>query len=176
MLIQVPWREPGDSNYYFDRTAKSFAGALRSAGVESRKVIFETRPPIGLSAQAEKGMKGSARISLGLETGRKMFEAIHEAFGGDTIAGFCVAGGSTKGDLPTAMEDDTQNAVRQGIRSCARQTWGFDVCFWEMGAKLMLQPKVGRLWGNGQGGRDAARELFRVNAGDLADEIKAGIS
>jgi hypothetical protein len=40
----------------------------------------------------------------------------------------------------------------------------------------MLQPKVGRLWRhNGQDGRDAARELFCVNARDMADEIKAGL-
>ena len=69
------------------------------------------------------------------------------------------------------MEDDTQNAVRQGMRQCARRRWGFDVCFWEMGAKLMLQPKVGRLWGHTQAERDAARELFRVNAEDMAEEI-----
>ena len=40
-----------------------------------------------------------------------------------------------------------------------------------MGAKLMLQPKVGRLWGQSQAGRNAARELFRVNAEDMAEEI-----
>ena len=43
-----------------------------------------------------------------------------------------------------------------------------------MGAKLMLQPKVGRLWASQtRAGRDAARELFVVNAEDLADEISA---
>jgi len=74
------------------------------------------------------------------------------------------------------MQDDTQDAVRQGIRSKAAEEWGYDLCFWEMGAKLMLQPKVGRLWRhNGQAGRDAARELFCVNARDMADEIKAGL-
>ena len=99
-----------------------------------------------------------------------MFEVIQQAFG-DTIAGFCVAGGSTKGDIPLAMEDDTQNAVRQGIRQGAQAQWSYDVCFWEMGAKLMLQPKVGRLWGHTQVERNAARELFRVNANDMAEEI-----
>ena len=100
-----------------------------------------------------------------------MFEVMQEAFDGTTIAGFCVAGGSTKGDLPPAMEDDTQHAVRQGIRHRARERWGYDVCFWEMGAKLMLQPKVGRLWGHTQAERDAARELFRLNAEDMAREV-----
>ena len=85
-----------------------------------------------------------------------------------------MAGGSTKGDLPQAMEDDTQHAVRQGLRQRAREHWGYDLCFWEMGAKLMLQPKVGRLWASQtRAGRDAARELFVVNAEDLADEISA---
>jgi len=176
VLIQVPWREPGDdSNEYFEQAIQSFADALKDATVESKRVVLETRPPIGVSAQEEKGLPMTTRISLGLETGRKMFEVIEEAFHGDTIAGFCVAGGSTKGDLPTAMEDDTQNGVRQGMRNCAQQRWGYEACFWEMGAKLMLQPKVGRLWGNTQSGRDAARELFRVNAEDMADEIKAGV-
>ena len=40
-----------------------------------------------------------------------------------------------------------------------------------MGAKLMLQPKVGRLWGHTQAERDAARELFRLNAEDMAREV-----
>lgn len=173
VLIQVPWRESGDcSNDYFEQAVKSFAGALKNARVESKRVILETRPPIGVSAREERGLRGTTRISLGLETGQKMFEAIDEAFDGDKIAGFCVAGGSTKGDLPTAMEDDTQNAVRQGMRRCAQQQWGYELCFWEMGAKLMLQPKVGRLW---RTGRDAARELFLLNAHDLADEIKEDI-
>jgi len=176
VLIQVPWRETGgDSNDYFKQAIKCFANALRDARVESKQVILETRPPIGVSTREERGLAGTMRISLGLETGRRMFDAIEEAFDGDTVAGFCVAGGSTKGDVPTAMEDDTQNAVRQGMRQLARVRWGYDLCFWEMGAKLMLQPKVGRLWGNAQVGRDAARELFCVNAEDLADEIKDGI-
>ena len=73
------------------------------------------------------------------------------------------------------MEDDCQHAVRQGMRQCARVKWGYDLCFWEMGAKLMLQPEVGRLWGDDRrGGPDAACELFRANAEGLADEIKAG--
>ena len=102
-----------------------------------------------------------------------MFELIRTAFAGEMIPGFCVAGGSTKGSFPTAMEDDTQNAVRQGIRRRARERWGYEFCFWEMGAKLMLQPKVGRLWGHTGVERDAARELFRLNARDLAEEIVA---
>ena len=176
VLIQVPWREPRVSNDYFRQAVNSFAAALKNARVESKRLLLETRPPIGVSAREEKGSRVNTRQSLGLQTGRMMFETIKEAFGGDTIAGFCVAGGSTKGGLPTAMEDDTQNAVRQGMRQCARQQWGYDVCFWEMGAKLMLQPKVGRLWGKSQSGRDAARELFRVNAEDMADEIKTSLT
>ena len=117
-------------------------------------------------------MSASDRVSIGLATGQKMFDIIEEAFGGDTITGFCVAGGSTKGNVHTAMEDDTQNAVRQGIRQGAQRKWGYDLVFWEMGAKLMLQPKVGRLWDKTSGRRDAARELFSVNAEDLADEIQ----
>ena len=69
------------------------------------------------------------------------------------------------------MEDDTQNAVRQGIRYLAREYWDYDFCFWEMGAKRMLQPQVGRLWRKGDGGRNVARRLFCVNAQDMADEI-----
>jgi len=171
VLLQVPWRDGAEaSSAYFAQAVGSFASALRGAGVESKRLLLETRPPIGLSAQEERAMPGTARAALGFETGRHMFDAIAEAFGGETIAGFCVAGGSTKGDLPTAMEDDCQNAVRQGMRQRARQRWGYDLCYWEMGAKLMLQPKVGRLWASQtRAGRDAARELFVVNAEDLAD-------
>ena len=177
ILLQVPWREPGGlSNDYFDKAVQGFASALETAGVESERLLFETRPPIGISAQEERGLGGKERIQLGLETGRAMFQSIDEAFGDGGLAGFCVAGGSTKGKFPTAMEDDTQNAVRQGMRQYARQEWGYDLCFWEMGAKLMLQPKVGRLWKNGLAGQAAARELFCLNAQDLADEVKAEIS
>ena len=176
VLLQVPWREPRDSVDYFVKAVRCFAGALSTAKVDPKRIIFETRPPIGMSSQQERSLSGSERISLGYETGLKMFEAIVAAFDGETVAGFCVAGGSTKGNYPTAMEDDTQNAVRKGIRDSACQKWGYEVCFWEMGAKLMLQPKVGRLWGsNTQSGRDAARELFRVNAEDMAIEIKSGL-
>ena len=171
VLLQVPWRE-GDAINYFEQAVTSFAGSLRNTKVESNGLFFETRPPIGISAQEERGMSASDRVSIGLATGQKMFDIIEEAFGGDTIAGFCVAGGSTKGNVPTAMEDDTQNAVRQGIRQGAQRKWGYDLVFWEMGAKLMLQPKVGRLWDKTSGRRDAARELFSVNAEDLADEIQ----
>ena len=55
-----------------------------------------------------------------------------------------------------AMEDDTQDAVRQGIRKGARTKWGYDICFWEMGAKLMLQPEVGQ-----HGGRRSIRSIGR---------------
>lgn len=163
---------------------KSIANELQMVGVDCNKVFLETRPPIGISAQEEEGMSTILRQEVGLKTGQTMFDAIKIAFQGgattysrsNNIAGFCVAGGSTKGEFPTAMQDDTQNAVRQGIRSKAAEEWGYDLCFWEMGAKLMLQPKVGRLWRhNGQAGRDAARELFCVNARDMADEIKAGL-
>lgn len=171
VLLQVPWREPGESSDYFASAVKCFAAALRGANAESRRLLLETRPPVGLSAREERGLSGTDRTSLGLATGRGMFDAIDEAFGGDTIAGFCVAGGSTKGDVPTAMEDDTQDAVRQGIRERARRKWDYDVCFWEMGAKLMLQPEVGRLWGDGGARRNAACELFRANAEALAEEI-----
>ena len=173
ILLQFPWRDPEVSEDCFEHAAESFARALRKAGVEPKRVLFETRPPIGLSAQQERGLSGSERKHLGLETGQKMFEATEKALG--PVAGFCVAGGSTKGEFPSAMEDDTQNAVRQGMRMRAKQAWGYDLCFWEMGAKLMLQPKVGRLWRNGSSGKDAARELFQINAEDMADEIRAGI-
>ena len=184
VLLQMPWREKtrdySSSMDYFVEAVKCFAGALRTAKVDPKRMIFETRPPIGMSSQQERSLSGKERISLGLETGHKMFKVIESAFEGETVAGFCVAGGSTKGDYPTAMEDDTQNAVRQGIREIAYQQWGYEFCFWEMGAKLMLQPKVGRLWGccgnNSQSGRDAARELFRVNAKDMAIEITSGLN
>eukprot|EP00531_Pseudo-nitzschia_arenysensis_P020592 CAMPEP_0116147288 /NCGR_PEP_ID=MMETSP0329-20121206/17673_1 /TAXON_ID=697910 /ORGANISM="Pseudo-nitzschia arenysensis, Strain B593" /LENGTH=366 /DNA_ID=CAMNT_0003643203 /DNA_START=213 /DNA_END=1309 /DNA_ORIENTATION=- len=173
ILLQFPWRDPDISVDYFRSAVTEFASALNEAGVASNQLLFETRPPIGLSAQEERGMSGSERVKLGYDTGTTMFEIFKKAFS-NPIAGFCVAGGSTKGDNPTAMEDDTQNAVRQGIRECARTKWNFDFCFWEMGAKLMLQPKVGRLWAtNTPAGRDAAREFFSINAKDLADEIKS---
>lgn len=172
ILLQVPWREPGRAaSDYFRVAVEAFANAARDARVVSRRVLFETRPPMALSAQEERGLGGTARASLGLATGQEMFEVIERAFDGDAIAGFCVAGGSTKGDLPQAMEDDTQNGVRQGFRQRARRQWGYEACFWEMGAKLMLQPKVGRLWGPTQAERDAAREMFRVNAEDMADDV-----
>ena len=173
ILLQLPWREKGNdvSSEYFKHAVESFASSLKSLKVDLQGLLFETRPPMTISAQEEKGLSGTARASLGLEIGQQMFEVIDQAFDGDAIAGFCVAGGSTKGDLPLAMEDDTQNAVRQGMRQRARRRWGYEACFWEMGAKLMLQPKVGRLWAHSQAGRDAARELFRVNAEDMAEEI-----
>jgi len=178
LLLQVPWRE-SNAKEYFHQAMTSLASELQIARVECNQLMLETRPPIGISAQEEKeGMSGTERQELGFEIGQIMFQTIHTAFqfqGGNTIAGFCVAGGSTKGQFPTAMQDDTQNAVRQGIRSCAREVWGYnEVCFWEMGAKLMLQPEVGRLyWGND--GRDAARELFCLNARGMADEIRVGL-
>jgi len=175
ILLQFPWRDPGPgvSMDCFKQVVKSFARALKEAEVDPERVLFETRPPIGISAQQERGLSGSERMQLGLDIGQNMFGVIQETLG--PIAGFCVAGGSTKGEFPTAMEDDTQNAVRQGMRMCAKQAWGYDLCYWEMGAKLMLQPKVGRLWRHGASGKDAARELFMVNAEDMADEIRAGI-
>ena len=167
ILLQLPWREKGDhvSSEYFKHAVESFASALKSLKVDLQGLLFETRPPMTISAQEEKGLSGTARESLGLEIGRQMFEIIDQAFDGDAIAGFCVAGGSTKGDLPLAMEDDTQNAVRQGMRQRARRRWGYEACFWEMGAKLMLQPKVGRLWGQSQAGRDAGRDAGLQLAG-----------
>jgi len=190
ILIQVPWREPpppspgeesssSSSLDRFEQAVRKLAIGLKRKGVESDKVLLETRPPIGVSVRDETAMSGGERISLGLRTGRKMFEILQEAFGNNNnnnngatrIAGFCVAGGSTKGAVPTAMQDDTQNAVRQGIRRSGLAAWGYEVCFWEMGAKLMLQPGVGRMWGQKEGHREAARELFRSNARALADEI-----
>ena len=173
-LLQLPWREI-DSIDYFHQAMNSLASELHNAEVNCEQLILETRPPIGISALLEEGMNGTARQELGFQTGKTMFQAIHEAFFQEyntTIAGFCVAGGSTKGEFPTAMQDDTQNAVRQGIRLCALEEWGYDLCFWEMGAKLMLQPEVGRLWGQQGGGRDAARDMFGLNARNMADEIK----
>ena len=178
ILLQCPWREPGEeeSSAYFRQAVEAFATAAKDAKVDMKRVLFEMRPPLTFSAQEEKGLSATTRTSLGLETGRQMFSIMRAAFEGDTIPGFCVAGGSTKGELPPAMCDDTQNAVRQGIRQCAREHWGYELCFWEMGAKLMLQPKVGRLWGHSQAERDAARELFRLNARDMAEEIAAPLS
>ena len=145
VLLQMPWREPGDaSSNYFKQAVHSFADALKRAKVDVRRVLFETRPPMTVSAQAEKGLKGTERTSLGFDIGSRMFEVLNEAFNdGDSIAGFCVAGGSTKGDLPLAMEDDTQNAVRQGMRQCARQQWGqgMQLCFWEMYRRRGSSPR-----------------------------------
>ena len=176
ILLQFPWRDSDISLPYFEHVVMAFATALQTEGVDPEKIMFETRPPIGMTAQEERGLSGAERISLGLEIGETMFEIMMKAFADHPIAGFCVAGGSTKGAMPTAMEDDTQNAVRQGTRMSARQAWGYDLCFWEMGAKLMLQPKVGRLWNHNKSGPasgcDAARELFCLNAKDLADEIR----
>ena len=106
-----------------------------------------------------------------------MMQIMDEAFDEDEysppIAGYCVAGGSTKGNIPTAMEDDTQNGVRQGIRDYSQERWeNYECCFWEMGAKLMLQPQVGKLWGlNTESGQNAARELFYINSIDMSNEI-----
>ncbi|KAL7546589.1 hypothetical protein ACHAWF_009927 [Thalassiosira exigua] len=177
VLLQVPWRETGgESGRYFEQGIRSFADASRNVEVETTRLLLETRPPVGISAREERDLDGEARISLGLKTGGKMFDVIREAFDGGTVAGFCVAGGSTKGDNPTAMEDDTQNAVRQGMRREAKRQWGYEMCFWEMGAKLMLQPEVGRLWGSGPGGQDSARELFCNNAKALSNEITQEIN
>lgn len=174
ILLQVPWREAGDiSKDSFSYVVKGLRRAFGNANVESKRVMLETRPPIGVSAQEEKELGEKARIALGFETGAFMFQDLEDGFGADKIAGFCVAGGSTKGQFPTAMEDDTQNAVRQGMRHQAKKQWGYDLCFWEMGAKLMLQPKVGQLWR--QKKYDASRELFCKNAQALAEEIRATI-
>lgn len=173
-LLQVPWRElGGDSQSYFEYVMASFAKAANKANVDPKRLFLESRPPMGLSAQGETGLKAAARESLGLQTGHRMFEVLNGAFDGEAIAGFCVAGGSTKGAFPTAMEDDTQNAVRQGFRQSASAHWGYPGCFWEMGAKLMLQPEVGQRWGRSQAERNAAQELFGLNAKYLADEIAA---
>mmetsp|Transcript_2882 Transcript_2882/g.6282 ORF Transcript_2882/g.6282 Transcript_2882/m.6282 type:complete len:373 (-) Transcript_2882:299-1417(-) len=194
VLLQVPWREnrregeESSSLDHFEKAIEALALEMKDAGVISKKLLLETRPPVGMSARDERALTNAERITLGIEIGRNMFAAIRNSFEGGTIPGFCVAGGSTKGENPTAMEDDTQNAVRQGMRSSATESsWGYPFCFWEMGAKLMLQPEVGRLWwgdGNGiedgiaQGGgeNDAASELFCRNAKGLAEEIAAGIS
>lgn len=172
LLLQVPWRETG-CIACFQQVIKGLSSAFMEAKVESKLVMLETRPPVGISTQEERELGKTARQSLGLEIGKIMFGAIEEAFHDGTIAGFCVAGGSTKGKMPTAMEDDTQDAVRQGMRQSARRGWGYDVCFWEMGAKLMLQPEVGQLWGEGK--RDAASDLFCTNAQNLANEIKVRV-
>lgn len=156
------------------QAVESFADATKRATAwDPKRVLLETRPPLAFSAQEERDLESGARSSVGLMTGHQMFEVIKEAFHADTVADFCVAGGSTKGASPTAMEDDTQNAVRQGIRQRAREQWGYELCFWEMGAKLMLQPKVGQLWGHTPSERDAARKRFRLNAKALAEEIVA---
>lgn len=177
VLLQVPWRDTRrDSTFdHFDRSVRALAASMERANVEPRRTLLETRPPVGLSAQEESDLDGTKRTSLGLNVGERMFEVLADVFDDDGgVAGFCVAGGSTKGARPTAMEDDTQNAVRQGMRQRARRKWGRDLCFWEMGAKRMLQPEVGRLWGSTDAGRDAARELFLANAKDMADEIAVG--
>ena len=176
-LLQLPWRETqGASTAYFKQAVEYFAAALKKRQVDPKKMLYETRPPMTLSAQEEKALGGAARVSMGLAIGETMFEVISEAFDGDPIAGFCIAGGSTKGAFPQAMENDTQNAVRQGMRRRARRRWGYDVCFWEMGAKLMLQPKVGQFWGKSRAERDAARELFLFNAQNIAKEVATPLS
>ena len=173
VLIQVPWRDR-DSNNYFTSAIQCFSEAIQGAGVESRCMLLETRPPIAVSAQEEKKMRNSRRTSVGIEAGHTIFESIESAFD-HPIAGFCVAGGSTKGNFPTAMEDDTQNAVRQGIRNYAKERWGYELCYWEMGAKLMLQPRIGQLWKDGQTGADEARDLFRINAQNMGEQIKMAL-
>jgi hypothetical protein len=171
VLLQMPWREQGVSTDYFRQACKSFVSALTTETVDPRKLVFETRPPVGLSARAEAALSEPERIALGWDTGKTMFEVFEELLNTESspFAGYCVAGGSTKGAIPTAMQDDTQNAVRQGLREASRERWGHEFCFWEMGAKLMLQPQVGRLWGEGRS--DEARELFCANARDMAGEI-----
>lgn len=174
ILIQVPWKESrkGDENVsleYYDTAIQCLAKAFEDANVESNRILLETRPPMGVSVPEERNLSAAQRVQLGLETGQAMFQTLQSAFSEKPIAGFCVAGGSTKGAVPTAMEDDTQNAVRQGMRECARETWNYDACFWEMGAKLLLQPEVGQLWADNP---KAARDLFCSNAQALAKEIQ----
>ena len=179
VLLQVPWRHPerpaggSTSTEFLENAVRALTKALVAEGVDCGKLLFETRPPIGVSAADEGAMASSERWALGLNTGRTVFRILDQAFGtggaGQTPAGFCVAGGSTKGAVPTAMQDDTQAAVRRGIRERALAEWGYEACFWEMGAKLMLQPAVGRLWGTGD--RGASSELFRSNAKALAEEL-----
>eukprot|EP00747_Dinoflagellata_sp_TGD_P088099 gnl/TRDRNA2_/TRDRNA2_163881_c0_seq4.p1 gnl/TRDRNA2_/TRDRNA2_163881_c0~~gnl/TRDRNA2_/TRDRNA2_163881_c0_seq4.p1 ORF type:complete len:248 (-),score=34.47 gnl/TRDRNA2_/TRDRNA2_163881_c0_seq4:60-803(-) len=172
-LIQTPWRQE-DAKMYFQQAINSFANAAKNNNVDTSRVFLETRPPIGVSAVKEKGLDTTERERLGFETGRVMFEAMRQVFGPTGFLGFCVAGGSTSNPQKSpnaAMEDDTQDAVRQGIRKGARAKWGYDVCFWEMGAKLMLQPEVGQKWGHSKEERDAAQRLFCENAEKLAKEI-----
>ncbi|KAL3928892.1 MAG: hypothetical protein SGBAC_012445 [Bacillariaceae sp.] len=178
LLLQVPWREfssfetKDSSLRYFQQAIRALATALSDEGVDCSKLILETRPPIGISAQEEREqLDSSQRQALGLQVGKNMFDVLQEEL--SPILGFCVAGGSTKGVNPPAMQDDTQNAVRQGIRLAARTTWGYDLCFWEMGAKLLLQPQVGQLWGEGD--KDGARDLFCRNAKAMAEEIQTEI-
>ena len=170
VLIQVPWRHERSKSYY-DTVLLYLARSLQEQSVETCKLILETRPPMGdLSAQEEASLSSDERIQLGAEIGTQMFETISLCFP-NQIAGFCVAGGSTKGQNPPAMQDDTQNAVRQGIRSSASEKWKYPLCYWEMGAKLMLQPEVGQLFGTAEMKTDEAKELFASNAKALAYEI-----
>ena len=56
ILLQVPWRESGDTaSRYFKQAVHAFAEALRRAQVAPRRVLFETRPPMALTAQEERG-------------------------------------------------------------------------------------------------------------------------
>ncbi|CAJ1932740.1 unnamed protein product [Cylindrotheca closterium] len=174
---------------YFDQAMNGLAKALKDQQVDCSKLLLETRPPIGISAMEERNLSTAERIELGFQVGKQMFSVLDHVFAesntdeadnddstgktAPTLLGFCVAGGSTKGINPPAMEDDTQNAVRQGIRQSASKAWGHTTtmlcCYWEMGAKLMLTPQVGQLWGSGD--KDAARELFVQNAKAMAEEI-----
>lgn len=179
LLLQVPWRESSSfetedsSLQYFQQAIRALATALSDNDVDCSKLLLEMRPPIGISAEEEREQLDSTqRHALGLQVGTSMFDVLLQEELLSSILGFCVAGGSTKGVNPPAMQDDTQNAVRQGIRRSSRSKWGYDLCFWEMGAKLLLQPQVGQLWGDGD--KDAARDLFCNNAKAMADEIQAG--
>jgi len=186
VLLQVPWREeepPNVSLEYFQEAVQGLVDQMIKYRVDNQKMLFETRPPMGISASKEASLSGPERVALGTNIGRTMLRTIGGALSSSSsnkeqpptpFGGFCVAGGSTKGSNPTAMQDDTQNAVRQGMRNEAVALWGFPFCFWEMGAKLMLQPQVGELWGAGE--REKARDLFCANAKALADEIQTSFS
>jgi hypothetical protein len=50
---------------------KSLAAEIQNAEVESKQVILETRPPIGISAQEEEGMSSTMRQELGFQIGKK---------------------------------------------------------------------------------------------------------
>ena len=65
ILLQVPWREPGeDSSVYFRQVVEALASAARDAKVDSKRVLLETRPPLPFSAQEERGLAATARTSL----------------------------------------------------------------------------------------------------------------